>query len=128
MRKRIQSKIKLEEMASGVNKRRVIQKVFSIYFCPNLRKKHAHYTTTHHMRTTTQTVFDELVHLVTASRKPFKMAKGKSNVVMFVGLQVFMPQVCLVMGEKGDGQDNKVHDNAMNTRSLSYHFALLMNK
>jgi len=59
MRKRIQSKIKLEEMASGVNKRRVIQK----------------------------TVFDELVSLVTASRKPFKMAKGKSNVVMFVGLQ-----------------------------------------
>ena len=35
-----------------------------------------------------QTVFDELVELVTATRKPFQMVKGKSNVVMFVGLQV----------------------------------------
>ena len=82
-------------MASGVNKRRVIQKVSNSFrlsiISPMLQLiLHFHIT---------QTVFDELVELVTATNKPFKMTKGKSNVVMFVGLQVFT-QHC-ASGRKG---------------------------
>ena len=38
-------------------------------------------------RTIQKAVFDELVKLLTPARQPYKLQKGKCNVVMFVGLQ-----------------------------------------
>lgn len=55
----ILNEVKLDELASGVNKRRTIQRA----------------------------VFDNLVGLVTPSKVAYKPKKGKCNVVMFVGLQ-----------------------------------------
>ena len=55
----ILNEVKLDELASGINKRRAIQKA----------------------------VFDNLVGLVSPSKTPYKPKKGKCNVVMFVGLQ-----------------------------------------
>lgn len=59
MRQNIRRTINFEEMAAGVNKRRIIQ----------------------------QTVFKELCTLIDPGEKPWEPSKGKSNVVMFVGLQ-----------------------------------------
>ena len=60
LRKNIKSKLKLDEIAAGINKRKLIQ----------------------------QTVMDELCNLLSAnSEKVFTPQKGKSSVVMFVGLQ-----------------------------------------
>ncbi|TPX71079.1 hypothetical protein SpCBS45565_g01362 [Spizellomyces sp. 'palustris'] len=59
LRKNIKQIVNLEELAAGVNKRRVIQKA----------------------------IFDELCRLVDPGVEPFKPKKGKPNVVMFVGLQ-----------------------------------------
>ena len=59
LRKSIESSIKLSELPPAVNKKRLIQK----------------------------TVFDELVKLVDPHAEPFRPKKGKSNVIMFVGLQ-----------------------------------------
>lgn len=55
----IKKRISLEEIASGLNKRKIIK----------------------------QAVFDNLIELLDPGVKPFKPAKGKSNVLMFVGLQ-----------------------------------------
>lgn len=52
-------KVVLMEESPGTNKRKLIQKA----------------------------VFEELVRLLTPERKPFKLQKGKPNVIMFVGLQ-----------------------------------------
>ena len=41
-----------------------------------------------------QAVFKELVKLVDPGVKPFQPKKGKSNVIMFVGLQVNMKTTC----------------------------------
>lgn len=60
MRTRIKNKVKLDEaMSAGTNRRRFIQKC----------------------------VCEELTQLLTPEKKPMKMQKGRSNVVMFVGLQ-----------------------------------------
>jgi len=59
LRKNIKDSVNLDEIASGINKRRVIQKV----------------------------VFQELCNLLDSGTKPWKPIKGKSNVIMFVGLQ-----------------------------------------
>lgn len=59
LRKSIKHAVNLKELAPGVNKKRLIQK----------------------------TVFDELVKLVDPHCEPFKPKKGRSNVIMFVGLQ-----------------------------------------
>ncbi|XP_035529481.1 signal recognition particle 54 kDa protein [Morone saxatilis] len=59
LRENVKSAIDLEEMASGLNKRRMIQ--------------HA--------------VFKELVKLVDPGVKAWTPTKGKNNVIMFVGLQ-----------------------------------------
>lgn len=59
LRKSIKAKVNLKDQPAGVNKKRLIQK----------------------------TVFDELCALVDAESEPFKPKKGKSNVIMFVGLQ-----------------------------------------
>ncbi|RKF55686.1 Signal recognition particle 54 kDa protein-like protein [Golovinomyces cichoracearum] len=59
LRKSIKSTVNFKDLAPGVNKKRVIQK----------------------------TVFDELVRLVDPHAESFKPKKGKSNVIMFVGLQ-----------------------------------------
>ncbi len=59
LRKSIRSAVNFKELPPAVNKKRLIQK----------------------------TVFDELVHLVDPHAEPFKPKKGKSNVIMFVGLQ-----------------------------------------
>eukprot|EP01132_Coremiostelium_polycephalum_P005673 gene5673-7059_t len=59
MRKSIQSKIKLDQMAAGINKRKFIRTVVS----------------------------EELVKLVDPGIPSWKPVKGKSNIVMFVGLQ-----------------------------------------
>lgn len=59
LRKSIKSAVNFKELAPAVNKKRLIQK----------------------------TVFDELVRLVDPHAEPFKPKKGKTNVIMFVGLQ-----------------------------------------
>ncbi|XP_065161249.1 signal recognition particle subunit SRP54 [Atheta coriaria] len=59
LRENVRAVIDFEEMASGLNKRRMIQSA----------------------------VFKELVKLVDPGVKPFQPIKGKSNVIMFVGLQ-----------------------------------------
>ena len=51
--------MKLDELASGINKRRAIQRA----------------------------VFDNLVQLLSPAKEPYRPKKGRSNVVMFVGLQ-----------------------------------------
>eukprot|EP00040_Diaphanoeca_grandis_P005720 m.34205 g.34205 ORF g.34205 m.34205 type:complete len:533 (+) comp16945_c0_seq1:226-1824(+) len=55
----IKKLIDFEEMAAGLNKRRIIQRA----------------------------VFQELCNLVEANKEPYKPVKGKPNVIMFVGLQ-----------------------------------------
>ncbi|KAF1981740.1 signal recognition particle protein [Aulographum hederae CBS 113979] len=59
LRTSIKRSVDFKELGPGVNKKRVIQKA----------------------------VFDELVKLVDPHAEPFKPKKGKSNVIMFVGLQ-----------------------------------------
>jgi signal recognition particle subunit SRP54 len=59
LRKSIRSTVNLKDVAPSVNKKRLIQKA----------------------------VFDELVALVDPHAEPFRPKKGRSNVIMFVGLQ-----------------------------------------
>lgn len=59
LRTNINNLIDFEEMAAGLNKRRIIQRA----------------------------VFDELQKLVDPGTEPYKPKKGKPNVIMFVGLQ-----------------------------------------
>ena len=59
LRKSIKATVNLKDLSPGINKKRLIQK----------------------------TVFDELVKLVDPHAEPFRPKKGKSNVIMFVGLQ-----------------------------------------
>ncbi|KAL5462052.1 hypothetical protein PMIN06_001873 [Paraphaeosphaeria minitans] len=59
LRNSIKRSVDFKHLASGVNKKRLIQKA----------------------------VYDELVKLVDPHAEPFKPKKGKSNVIMFVGLQ-----------------------------------------
>jgi len=59
LRKSIRTTVNFKELPPAVNKKRLIQKA----------------------------VFDELVRLVDPHAEPFKPKKGKSNVIMFVGLQ-----------------------------------------
>lgn len=59
LRKSIKSSVNFSSLPDAVNKKRVIQKA----------------------------VFDELVKLVDPHAKPFQPKKGRSNVIMFVGLQ-----------------------------------------
>lgn len=61
LRTTINSRIQVEFAASGINKRKVIQRI----------------------------VYEELVNMLSPKDvQPFKPVKGKSNVIMFVGLQV----------------------------------------
>ncbi|THY32040.1 signal recognition particle protein [Aureobasidium pullulans] len=59
LRNSIKKSVNFKELAPGVNKKRIIQKA----------------------------VFDELVKLVDPHNTPYQPKKGKSNVIMFVGLQ-----------------------------------------
>ena len=59
MRKNVKAKINLEELATGLNRRRVIQ----------------------------QAIFEELCAMLNPGKKPFAPKKGQANVIMFVGLQ-----------------------------------------
>lgn len=59
LRSNVKKRVLLESDASGVNKRKLIQKA----------------------------VVEELVRLVSTDRKPYKLEKGKVNIIMFVGLQ-----------------------------------------
>jgi len=59
LRERVRTAIDFEEMAGGLNKRRMIQ----------------------------TTVFKELVNLVDPGVKPYGPVKGRPNIIMFVGLQ-----------------------------------------
>lgn len=59
LRRSIKAAVPFKDIAPSVNKKRLIQK----------------------------TVFDELVKLVDPHAEPFKPKKGRSNVIMFVGLQ-----------------------------------------
>lgn len=59
LRKRVKDCVKLNEIAGGVNKQKLIRKV----------------------------IIDELVEMVGGSREPYRPQKNKPNVVMFVGLQ-----------------------------------------
>lgn len=59
LRKNVTERVKLEELAAGVNKRKVIQKA----------------------------VFDELCSMLDPGTAPVTLKRGKPNVVMFVGLQ-----------------------------------------
>ncbi|CAE7866080.1 unnamed protein product, partial [Symbiodinium microadriaticum] len=59
LRSNVKKRVLLESDASGVNKRKLIQKA----------------------------VVEELVRLVSTDKKPYKLEKGKVNIIMFVGLQ-----------------------------------------
>uniref|UniRef100_A0A7S0ZHG9 Signal recognition particle 54 kDa protein n=1 Tax=Timspurckia oligopyrenoides TaxID=708627 RepID=A0A7S0ZHG9_9RHOD len=59
LRSNVKRRVNLEELAAGVNKRKLIQKA----------------------------VFDELCEMLDPGNKPVTLKKGKPNVVMFVGLQ-----------------------------------------
>jgi signal recognition particle subunit SRP54 len=59
LRKSIKSSVNFKDLPSGANRKRIIQKA----------------------------VFDELVKLVDPHNEPYKPKKGRSNVIMFVGLQ-----------------------------------------
>lgn len=59
LRKNVKAKINLEDLATGLNRRKMIQ----------------------------QAVFDELCDMLCPPVKPFVPKKGKPNVIMFVGLQ-----------------------------------------
>lgn len=59
LRERIKNRVNLEMMAAGYNKKRICQAA----------------------------VFEELVEMLTPEAKPFQPKKGKSSVIMFVGLQ-----------------------------------------
>mmetsp|Transcript_15311 Transcript_15311/g.32918 ORF Transcript_15311/g.32918 Transcript_15311/m.32918 type:complete len:493 (+) Transcript_15311:239-1717(+) len=59
LRNNVKKRVSIEELAAGVNKRKLIQKA----------------------------VFDELCEMLDADNKPVVLKKGKPNVVMFVGLQ-----------------------------------------
>ena len=61
LRETIKNRIEIESSGSGVNKRKIIQRA----------------------------VYEELVNMLSPiDVEPFKPVKGKSNVIMFVGLQV----------------------------------------
>lgn len=60
LRQNVLSVIDFDDMAGGLNKRRMIQSA----------------------------VFKELVKLVDPGVKPYQPVKGRANVIMFVGLQV----------------------------------------
>merc|ERR1712070_204058 len=59
LRDQIKNRINLEMLAAGYSKKRIVQAA----------------------------VFEELVEMLTPANKPFMPKKGKSNVIMFVGLQ-----------------------------------------
>jgi len=59
LRKNIKMTVNLNEMAAGMNQRKIIHKA----------------------------VFDELCNLLDPAKEPYKPKKGKTNVIMFVGLQ-----------------------------------------
>ncbi|KAJ3105907.1 Signal recognition particle [Phlyctochytrium bullatum] len=59
LRDNVKKTVNLEELAAGINKRKLIQKA----------------------------VYDELCRLVDPGVEPFKPKKGKPNIIMFVGLQ-----------------------------------------
>jgi signal recognition particle subunit SRP54 len=59
IRKNIKNSVDLEELAAGTNKYRLIQ----------------------------QTVFNELVAMLSCRKQPFELKRGVPNVIMFVGLQ-----------------------------------------
>jgi len=59
LRKSIEKKVKIKELGPGVNKKKIIQTA----------------------------LYDELVALVNPHNPPYQPKKGKSNVIMFVGLQ-----------------------------------------
>lgn len=59
LRDNIKMQVNLDDMGSGLNRRRVIQKA----------------------------VFDELCRLLDPGVEPFKPKKSQANVIMFVGLQ-----------------------------------------
>jgi signal recognition particle GTPase len=59
LRKNVKAKINLEELATGLNRRRVIQ----------------------------QAIFEELCEMLSPGKKPYTPKKGQANVIMFVGLQ-----------------------------------------
>ncbi|KAJ1973866.1 Signal recognition particle [Dimargaris xerosporica] len=59
LRKNIKQKVNLQDLSSGMNKQRIVNKA----------------------------VYDELCRLVDPGVEPYRPKKGKSNVIMFVGLQ-----------------------------------------
>ena len=63
LRKNVKNAINLEDLATGLNRRRMIQ----------------------------QAVFEELCDMLSPPVKVFVPKKGKANVIMFVGLQVRLP-------------------------------------
>ena len=60
LRDNVKLAVNLEDSAAGANRRRLIQKA----------------------------VVDQLIQMLEPEAKPYKMKKGQSNVIMFVGLQV----------------------------------------
>lgn len=79
-RQEVTRKVNLADLAAGLNKRKVIQKVRADTACCGLRHLPAR-------ARAPQVVFEELTRLVDPGKKPFRPKKGKINVIMFVGLQ-----------------------------------------
>lgn len=75
LRSSIKKTVNFKELPSGVNKKRIIQKVrMSTGRLGAVADR-------------VQAVYDELVKLVDPHAEPFRPRKGKPNVIMFVGLQ-----------------------------------------
>jgi signal recognition particle subunit SRP54 len=86
LRAKVKTKVKaaLEgsaDKSKDSNKKNMMQKVVLIFPCSNLLNHP-------YLIAYQKAVFDELVALVDPGVEPYKPTKGKSNVIMAVGLQV----------------------------------------
>jgi signal recognition particle subunit SRP54 len=89
LRKNIKDKLNFDDMASGINKRKMVQKVKRVFFFFFfVFALFASYNVRCAISSTVQVVFEELCALLDPKVKPFQPTKGKPNVIMFVGLQV----------------------------------------
>lgn len=100
MRNNIKKRINLEEMAAGVNRRRVIQSVRRVGSLPLTARSSRRvlapgfsfellvpFISRSRLCIAAQAVIEELCSMLDPKRKPYVPKKGKPNVIMFVGLQ-----------------------------------------
>ena len=87
LRKSIRGSVNFKELGPGVNKKRIIQKVYFFFLALSERYKNLDEVLTRRDLQRKKAVFDELCRLVDSHSEPYKVKKGKANIIMFVGLQ-----------------------------------------